>query len=124
MIQYRVIYYTRPKGRRPAQEWIKAQDNSIKPSIDARIEKLKMEGLLLLENKMLVPIRERPGGRVVPDFYELRHISKKWRLATYHDRKKNIFVLISGWRKSQPIQQRDIDRALKLLEEYFSIEGG
>ena len=121
---WQVIYYTRPNGRKPAQEWIEAQDNSIKPSIDARIEKLRTEGLLLVDNGMLVPIRESPGGRVVPDFYELRHISKKWRLATYYNRKKNIFVLISGWRKSQPIQQQDVQRALRLLDEYLSIEGG
>ena len=117
---WQVNYYTRPNGRKPAEEWIDNQDNSIRPSIDARIQKLRDEGLFLLENKMLVPIRERPGGRIVPDFYELRHISKKWRLAIYHDRKKNVFVLISGWRKSQPIQQRDVDRALTLLNEYLS----
>ena len=122
---WQVIYYTRPNGRKPAREWIEAQDSSIKPSIDARIEKLKMEGLLLRENKMmLVPIREKPGGRIVPGFYELKHSGKKWRIATYHDLKKDIFVLISGWRKSQPIQQQDVQRALRLLDEYLSIEGG
>ena len=119
-LMWQDIYYTRPNGRQPAKDWIEEQDNSIKPSIDARRDRLKKEGLFLLENKMLVPIREKPGGRVVPDFYELRHISKKWRLAIYHDRKKNVFVLISGWRKSQPIQQRDVDRALTLLNEYLS----
>ncbi len=118
------VYYTRPNGHQPAREWVENQDNSIRPSIDARIQKLKDEGLLLLENEMLVPIRERPGGRVIPDFYELRHIGKKWRLATYYNRKKNTFVLISGWRKLQPIQERDVKKALTLLEEYLSIEGG
>ena len=115
-----VIYYTRPNGRQPARDWVESQDNSIRPSIDVRIQRLRDEGLLLIENKMLVPIRERPGGRIVPNFYELRHISKKWRIATYHDRKKDIFVLISGWRKSQPIQQRYVDRALRSLEEYLA----
>jgi hypothetical protein len=119
-----VDYYTRPNGRKPAKEWIDDQDNSIKPSIDNRIEKLKAEGLFLRENKMLVPIREKPGGKVVPNFYELRSISKKWRLAIYHDRKKNIFMLISGWRKLQRVQESDVQRALRLLEEYLSMEGG
>ena len=73
---------------------------------------------------MLEPIRERPGGKVVPDFYELRHIGKKWRLAIYYDRKKNIFVLISGWRKLKQVQEPDVQRALTLLEEYLSTEGG
>ena len=118
------IYYTRPNGRQPAREWSEEQDNSIRPSIDARRDRLRKEGLFLLENKMLVPIRERPGGRIVPDFYELRHIGKKWRLAIYYDRKKNIFVLISGWRKLEQVQEPDVQRALTLLEEYLSTEGG
>ena len=121
---WQVIYYTRPNGRRPAQEWIEAQDNSIKPSIDARIEKLRMEGLLLVDNGMLEPIRERPRGKIVPGFYELKHIGKKWRIATYYNLKKNSFVLISGWRKSRQIQEPDVQRALRLLEEYLSVEGG
>ena len=121
---WQVNYYTKPNGRKPAKEWIDAQDNSIKPSIDARIEKLRMEGLLLIENGMLVPIRERPGGRVVPNFYELKHNGKKWRIATYHDLKKHIFLLISGWRKSRQIQEPDVQRALRLLNEYLSTEGG
>ena len=115
---WQVDYYTRPNGRQPAKKWIDDQDNSIKPSIDKRIQALRMKGPSLSES-MLEPIRERPGGRIVPDFYELKHIGKKWRLAIYHDRKKNVFVLISGWRKSQLIQQRDVDRALTLLSEYL-----
>ena len=118
---WQVIYYTRPNGRKPAKEWIEAQDSSIKPSIDARIEKLKIEGLLLLENEMLVPIREKRGGKIVPGFYELKHSGKKWRIATYHDLNKDIFVLISGWRKSRQSQERDLQRALRLLDEYLSI---
>lgn len=113
-------WYTRPNGRKPAKDWFDEQDNSIKPSIHVRIDRLKKEGLFLLQNEILKPIRERPGGRIVPDFYELRHISKKWRLAVYHDLKKSIFVLISGWRKLRPIQQQDVDRALRLLNEYLS----
>jgi hypothetical protein len=114
----------RPNGRRPAQEWIDSQDNSIKPSIDVRIEKLRMEGPLLIENKMLVPIREKLGGRIVPGFYELKDLGRKWRIATYHDLNKGIFVLISGWRKSKQSQENDVQRALTLLDEYLSIEGG
>lgn len=117
------IYYTRPNGRQPAREWIEAQDNSIKPSIDARIEKLRMEGPLL-PDEMLVPIREKPRGRIVPGFYELKHRGKKWRIATYHDLKKDIFVLICGWRKLRQLQERDVQKALRLLEEYLSTEGG
>ena len=123
-LMWQVVYYTRPNGRKPAQEWIEAQDNSIKPSIDARIQRLRTDGPLLIESKMLVRIRGQRGGKIVPGFYELKHLSKKWRIATYHDLNKNIFVLISGWRKSRQSQEQDVQKALKLLEEYLSIEGG
>jgi hypothetical protein len=120
---WQVIFYTRPNGRRPAQEWIDSQDNSIRPSIDVRIQKLRLEGQLLVENDMLVPIREKPGGRLVPGFYELKDRGRKWRIATYHDLNKDIFVLIWGWRKSRQSQEQDVRRALKLLEEYKFTEG-
>lgn len=123
---WQVIYYTRPNGRKPAREWIEDQDNSIRPSIDARIERLKTEGLLLTENKMLVPIREkqRKKKRIAPGFYELKDLGKKWRIATYHDLRRDIFVLISGWRKSRQSQERDVQRAIRLLDEYLSTRGG
>lgn len=78
---WQVEYYQRLNGREPAKDWKNEQDNSIKPSIDARINMLKQEGLVLIENKILEPIREKPGGKLILNFYELRHIGKKWRLA-------------------------------------------
>lgn len=120
---WQVIYYTRRNGRTPAQEWIEDQDNSIKPSIDARIEKLRTDGLLLRESGMLARISEKPGGKVVDGFYELRDVARKWRLAVYHDLNRNAFVLIHGWRKSQRIQKRDVQKALTLLDEYLSGRG-
>ena len=118
-----VTYYTRPNGRMPAQAWIEDQNNTIKPSIDAKLEMLRQVGLLLKENRILEPIKENPGGKIVPNFYELRDVSKGWRIAVYHDRRKDIFVLISGWRKSRRLQRGDVAKALTLLGEYLSIEG-
>lgn len=119
-----VEYYVRRNGSTPATEWIEAQDNSIKPSIYARIQMLVTHGLLLAQNQILKPMRERPGGKIVPDYYELRHVGTKWRLATYHDRNRNTFVLMCGWRKVRAIQESDVQRALTLLKEYLSVEGG
>lgn len=121
---WQVIYYTRPNGRKPAKEWIDDQDNSIRPSIDARIEKLRMEGPLLPDS-MLVPIREKRGKKkFIPGFYELKNRAKKWRIAVYHDLKKNSFVLIHGWRKLKESEEQEIEKARRLLNEYKSIEGG
>jgi len=84
-----------------------------------------MEGLLLIENGMLVPIREirRRRGRssIIPGFYKLKDRGKKWRIATYHDLKKNMFLLFWGWRKTR--ESQEIDRAIRLLQEYLSREG-
>ena len=57
LVWNKVIYYARPNGRQPAREWINEQDNSIRPSIDVRIEKLRMEGLILKDTKMLVRVK-------------------------------------------------------------------
>ncbi len=119
LVWNKVIYYTRPNGRQPAAKWIRDQDNSIKPSIDVRIEKLDKEGLLLKDTKMLVHIKGKDS-----DFYELKCISKKWRIATYYDRKQDIFVLLWGWRRTQPKQESEIEKARTLLHEYLECKGG
>ena len=123
---WNVDYYTRLNGRKPAKEWIESQDNSIRPSIDARIQKLREEEVpLLVDNGMLVPIREkREKKKLIPGFYELKHRANKWRIAVYQDRKKNSFVLIHGWRKLKESEEQEIERARRLLNEYKSIEGG
>lgn len=122
---WNVDYYTRPNGRKPAKEWIDIQDNSIKPSIDARIEALRNEGLLLVDTRVLIPIRarrrQRGRSRIIPGFYELKDRGKKWRIATYHELEKDTFLLFSGWRKTR--ESQEIDRAIGLLEEYKSIKG-
>ena len=119
-----VDYYTRPNGRKPAKEWIDDQDNSIRPSIDARIQWLRRDGLLLKDNYVLVPIEDRSSrrgrSRIIPGFYELKDRGKKWRIATYYDQKKSMFLFFWGWRKTQ---RREIDRAIRLLQEYLSREG-
>lgn len=51
-----VEYYTSPDGSQPAREWISEQDNSIRASIYARIERLKENGLLLARNGVWLPI--------------------------------------------------------------------
>jgi len=121
---WQVEYYKRPNGREPAKDWIyQRENNSIRPSIHARIDRLKKEGLSLLENNnILEPIREKPGGKIVANFFELKHTGKiKWRLPVYYNQTEKIFVLISeGWRKSKPIQKQDADKALRLLAEYLS----
>lgn len=120
---YDVVYYYRPNGDCPAREWIENLDNSLVDSVDARLESLKREGMVLLGTKMMEVIRARRAKDRIHGFYELKHTGKKWRLAVYHDMKENKFVLLRGWRKSQQRQEGDIDAARNLLLEYLSTKG-
>lgn len=117
---YKIIYFTRPNGKQPAQEWINDTRNAnLQPSIDARIQKLNDEGLVLVNTEILKPIKGDDN-----DLYELRHQGKgkKWRIAVYYDRKKNVFVLLCGWRKTQEKQESYIERARRLLHEYLDMQ--
>lgn len=115
----RVIYYTKPNGRQPAADWINDKDNStLRPSIDARIDRLDKEGLSL-NPEMLLPIKGKDSH-----LYELRHKGKKWRIATYYDKKLDIFVLLCGWRKTQRKQPLDVAKARRLLHAYLDYERG
>ena len=112
-------YYTRPNGRKPAKEWIEAQDIRIQASIDDMKDKLQREDIdILVANRMLVPIREKPGGRIVPGFYELT--KHDWRVAVYYDKKRDLFVMMCGWLKKKDLQKSDVDKAIKLLQEYLA----
>ena len=112
-------YYTRPNGRKPAKEWIEAQDIRIQASIDDMKDKLQREDIdILVANRMLVPIREKPGGRIVPGFYELT--KHDWRVAVYYDKKRDLFVMMCGWLKKKDLQKSDVDKAINLLQEYLA----
>jgi len=118
----KVIYYTRPNKRQPAKEWIDAQDSTIQNSIDVMREKLEREDPdLLIDNGMLVRIREKPGGKIIPGFYELKKY--RWRIAVYYDKRKNVFVMMSGWLKKKNVQQDDVNKAISFLREYQATEG-
>ena len=118
VVQYRVIYYTRPNGHQPAADWINDKDNStLWASIDARIRKLDEEGLSL-NPEILLPIKGKDSH-----LYELRHWGKKWRIATYYDKKREIFILLCGWRKTQRKQPHDVAKARRLLHEYLDYGG-
>ena len=113
-----ISYYKRPDGSEPAREWIKAEDNSIRPDIYDRIGRLEREGLQRLGTNMLDVIRGGDKG-----LYELRNRTLKWRLAFYHDLTCDTFVLLCGWRKTKDSKKREIQRAYNkarsLLHEYL-----
>ena len=117
---YRLCYYVRPNGRCPCKEWREEQDQSIKPSIDARIEQLRRDGPKMLNTEMMVRITRRRARDHFAGFYELRHKGKKWRIAVYYSGETQTIVLLSGWRKSQRLQKDDVENARMLLREYLA----
>ncbi len=118
MIQYRVIYYTRPSGRQPVAEWRDEQPKDVKANIDAKIGKLAGHGLVLLGTEML----DKLSGD--SDLYELRNVGLGWRIAVYFDRAINTFVLLYGFKKQKQVQQQDIEQARRLLYEYLATRRG
>ncbi len=121
----KVEYYKRPTGREPAREWVNSKNNaSIRPSFYVRQHQLETENIQdLIDRNILEPIKGK--GRTtppIPGFYELKNKTYKWRMAVYHDKKRNTVVLLHGWRKESHNQDAEIDKARTLLLEY--LQGG
>lgn len=114
-----VKYYTRPNGHKPLTEWRDSQPKELRADVDARIRRLREEGIeTLIYTKML----DRIAGSD-KDLYELRGVALKWRIAFYFDRPLNTFVLLHGWRKQKAKHKRDIDQARRFLHEYLASRG-
>lgn len=123
MVKCVILCYVDKRGDALVEDWINDPKNAnIRHNIDARITMLGTAGLELLTNhRILEPIEPRGSKESrVPGFYELKSTAQKWRIAVYHDLQDKCFVLLCGWRKNQPKQPRDIDRAYALLNEYLS----
>lgn len=96
-------------------------------TIDKRIDELRLYGLELASrpSKILKPIEPVGKEARINGFYELRYLGKgrQWRIAVYYCKKLNKFVLISGWRKTQSVQPRDVERAKRLVRDYLRRKG-
>jgi putative component of toxin-antitoxin plasmid stabilization module len=120
-----VIYFTRKNGSQPAKEWIDSPKNSsIRPSVDAKIQRLEIDELQsLINRKIVVPIKPDKRGNNIPGLYELRYVSSPgWRIPFYHDRSIDTYVLLCGFRKTKDVQKKDIDNARSLAYEYLAIK--
>jgi hypothetical protein len=111
-----IEYYKRPDGSEPAREWIKAQDNSIRPDINAKIKVLEENGLRLVGTRSLDIIAGEDHG-----FFELRNITFNWRIGFYHDRERDVFVFLHGWKHTKKYK-KEIEKARELLHEYLRLK--
>lgn len=113
---HKVIYFKRLNGDQPAREWIKSQDNRIRPNIYRKIEDLSDQGINLLNTNVLDIIKGPDKG-----LYELRNRGLGWRLAVYYHQKYDTFVILHGWRKDNSYK-KEIGKARSLLHEYIKME--
>ena len=85
--------------------------------MQVRVQKLREEGLVLLDSEMM---RRINGYQHV--FYELR--THKDRIAVYHDTTRNVFVLIYGFKKQKNIAIQELTKAHGLVKEYIASQTG
>jgi len=121
----KIEYYRRTTGREPARDWVNSKINaSIRPSFYDRQSQLETENIQDLIDRNIIELIKGKGRKTppIPGFYELKHKTCKWRMAVYHDQKRNTVILLHGWRKASHNQDAEIDKARTLLFEYM--QGG
>jgi len=111
---YEYIYYTKRSGRQPAVIFRDRQPVNIRADIDAKLRKLRENGVDVLINTAMV------GWLGPKELYELRNRELGWRVAFYFDRGINTFVLLCGFKKQRDLQPRDVEQARRYLKEYIS----
>ena len=117
-----VKYYRDKRGNFPAHEFINDPRNGrIKKQIEAAIAALQINGLELMytERMSFIGVRD-DGGPRIQGLYELRNEKGKWRVAVYHDKAVDKFILLCGWRKNERRQPADILKAQRMQEEYVT----
>ena len=106
-----VDYYTRPNGQTPAIAWIDNLNIHEQAVILAKVDKLKEEGLRLLQTAMMKPVVGRSN------LYELR--GGQCRIILCHEAAVDRFLLLHGFLKSRRRETREILTACRLLDEYI-----
>jgi phage-related protein len=108
---YVIDYYTRPNGQSPAFAWIDSLNIRQQAVILAKVDKLKEEGLKLLQTDMMKRIMGRSN------LYELR--GGQCRMILYHEVTSDKFVLLHGFLKRRQRETGEILTACNLLDEYI-----
>jgi hypothetical protein len=113
---YNIEYFRRLNGRVPAQEWLDKQEYSISAGFLAKFRMAEAEGLNLLKTKAL----EKIIGQ--PNLYEIKY--RSYRIITYFDKSIDTFLMLNGFKKQKMNEKMEIERGIKLMNEYLAIYGG
>jgi len=110
---WQVDYYIEPSGRKPVAEWLDNLDKNLSVHIQDKVVRLQQNGLILLATSMKAPLKGYGS-----DFYELKY--SNYRIALYHERASNTFVLLHGFKKERKRESREVEKAYSRLHEYQS----
>ncbi len=112
---YLVEFYIDKRDKEPVAKWLDEvfkSDAAGASKIDDRIQKLRKYGLKLLSTNIMKRLS-------VADSYLYELIPGAYRVIVYHDTKQSKFILLHGFRKKRQRQDKDIDHARRLLQEYL-----
>jgi phage-related protein len=110
-MMWRTDYYTESNGRKPVEIWLNSLDKKTSAYIRDKIVRLQQYGLILLDTKMMKPLKGYGSN-----FYEI--IYSRYRIALYHELENNTFVLLHGFMKEHQRETREIEIAYSRLCEY------
>jgi phage-related protein len=110
---WRIDYYAGPNGRQPVAEWLNNLDKKTRDYMQDKVVRLQQKGLMLLNTSMMRPIKGYGS-----DFYEIKY--SKYRIALYHEKASNTFILLHGFKKERKRELREIETAYSRLREYQS----
>jgi hypothetical protein len=115
----KIEYYTKANGNCPIERWLEGLASSDKVEyrkIIAKLFKLQVEGLKLVNTEMMSSIKD------VQNMYEVRGGS--CRVLTYYDEIAQEFILLHGFRKRHRVEPHEIDVGCRLLNEYLECRYG
>lgn len=109
----KVVFYKKSNGRKPVREWLAGLLAKARDKVVAKIILLGEGGHKL----------GRPTvGKLDRGIYELRisHLGVNYRVLYFFDRKEIIVLAHAFVKKTQKVRKADIDKAVKIKEEFLS----
>lgn len=109
---YKLEYFTRLNGSKPAEYWLDGQERKVIAGFLAKFRMIEIEGLNMLNTNVMRPISGQSN------LYEIRY--SDYRIITYYDSRITTFIMLSGFRKQRMNERREIQRGIRLKDEYLS----
>ena len=115
-------YLTRTNGRKPVKQWLHSLSKTERAVVESKMQTLRERGLGLIKIKKLKPIKNRTK-REKRDKYLYELVCGNFRIGTYFDTRRHMFIYLSVWKKQKNIQPDDIMTCRTRLDEYLVQRG-